>query len=709
VRSRPRPGPNAGKQRITTMTTPRGLLIVLAGLLLMPVTAAVAQEGDDAECMMCHDDRSLIVERDGRRVSMYVNYQAFAQSVHAGEGCLSCHADVDVDDLPHAEDLDPVDCSMCHDDEVEQFTASLHGQAVHSNRFLAPSCTTCHGKHDILSSKNPAARTYVTNIPSLCGDCHKDGTRVSELRAISQRHILEDYAESIHGDGLFRRGLIVTAVCTSCHFAHNILPHENPLSSINEANIASTCQQCHARIEEVHVKVIDGELWEKRPHEVPICVDCHQPHRVRRVDYTASFPDRRCMDCHSNPDLSVTEPDGTVRPLFVDPDDLLHSSHRNQSCISCHTGVTESRDPVCLDSGPVDCAMCHAEQVDQFAMSTHGQKVAAGDERAPYCTTCHGDHRVLAPDNPESPVFPRNLPDLCATCHENRVEPILTNARDGDNILTDYSGSIHGKGLLQSGLLVTATCVDCHTAHMELPISDTLSTVHPSNVATTCARCHDGIMEQFNRSVHSPFANDTDQKLPACNDCHRSHTIRRTDAGDFRQDMLNQCGDCHEEVTETYFDTFHGKVSQLGSEVTAKCSDCHGAHNILPPTDPASKLSRQNVVETCGTCHPNSNRQFVGYLTHATHHDRDKYPWLYYTFWFMTSLLVGVFAFFGIHTLLWLPRAVKERREARRRHRGETGGATAPEAGPASAADRATGSGADDASGPDESLSPSDT
>ena len=39
--------------------------------------------------------------------------------------------------------------------------------------------------------------------------------------------------------------------------------------------------------------------------------------------------------------------------------------------------------------------------------------------------------------------------------------------------------SIHGKGLLESGLIVTAICTDCHTAHKELPPSDPESTVNP--------------------------------------------------------------------------------------------------------------------------------------------------------------------------------------------------------------------------------------
>ncbi|MDZ7777141.1 MAG: hypothetical protein U5L09_16765 [Bacteroidales bacterium] len=127
-----------------------------------------------------------------------------------------------------------------------------------------------------------------------------------------------------------------------------------------------------------------------------------------------------------------------------------------------------------------------------------------------------------------------------------------------------------------------------------------------------------------------------------------------------------QCGKCHEVVTETYFNTFHGKVSKLGSEKTAKCFDCHGAHNILPPENPESTLSRQNIIGTCKECHPNSNRKFAGYLTHATHHNKEKYAVLYYTYLFMTTMLVSVFIFFGLHTLLWLSRGIIENRKKKK-------------------------------------------
>jgi cytochrome b subunit of formate dehydrogenase len=119
---------------------------------------------------------------------------------------------------------------------------------------------------------------------------------------------------------------------------------------------------------------------------------------------------------------------------------------------------------------------------------------------------------------------------------------------------------------------------------------------------------------------------------------------------------MSQCGRCHEDEADTFFDTFHGKVSRLGDAAAAKCYDCHGTHNILPPDDARSTLSRNNIVETCSGCHEGANLRFTGYLTHATHHDPEKYPWLFWTFWGMTTLLAVTFTFATLHTTAWLFR-----------------------------------------------------
>ena len=67
-------------------------------------------------------------------------------------------------------------------------------------------------------------------------------------------------------------------------------------------------------------------------------------------------------------------------------------------------------------------------------------------------------------------------------------------------------------------------------------------------------------------------------------------------------------------------------------------------------------------MSTCQKCHEGATRRFAGYLTHATHHDPKKYPWIFWTFWFMTGLLVGTFTLSLFHTLLWLPKSLEMRR-----------------------------------------------
>ncbi len=74
------------------------------------------------------------------------------------------------------------------------------------------------------------------------------------------------------------------------------------------------------------------------------------------------------------------------------------------------------------------------------------------------------------------------------------------------------------------------------------------------------------------------------------------HSIERVDRNDFRTGIIDQCGRCHMDVTETYFETFHGKVTQLGSVKTAYCYDCHGSHEILPTYDQNSTLNRPPFV-----------------------------------------------------------------------------------------------------------------
>jgi hypothetical protein len=118
------------------------------------------------------------------------------------------------------------------------------------------------------------------------------------------------------------------------------------------------------------------------------------------------------------------------------------------------------------------------------------------------------------------------------------------------------------------------------------------------------------------------------------------------------------CGSCHKDKLSTYRDTFHSQLGSLGGYVeTARCWDCHGAHEILPASDPRSPINQANLVATCGKCHAGANQRFVQYQPHANAHDRKLSPALFYVRLFMNLLLAGTLTFFVIHTILWLIRA----------------------------------------------------
>ncbi len=622
-----------------------------------------------ADCLACHDDKGLTTKRAGKTVSLYVDGKKFASSIHGSLSCTNCHADLEGKDLPHDTPLKKVNCGTCHSGEAELHAKSLHGKAAARGDALAPRCVNCHGNHDIVPVKDRRSPVAPLNVPFLCGKCHREGTPVQTQRPIEQHNILENYSESIHGEGLLKKGLVVAPNCASCHTPHSILPHTDPNSSIARKNIAATCTKCHAQIEQVHRKTIRGELWEKEAHVLPACVDCHQPHKVRKVFYTQGMADADCLRCHADPALKSK--DG--RPLTVHGQELAGSRHAKVACSQCHSEVNASRVRPCETiTKQVDCSSCHAEIAQQYQRSKHGQLLAANDPNAPTCKECHGTHGILGRQNPVSVTFATNVPTLCARCHREGQKAAVRYTGRQHEIIQHYTESIHGKGLLKSGLTVTATCTNCHTAHGVLPRSDPESTVNPTNVPATCGKCHHGIQEQFVQSIHSVNVTKTGQELPVCSDCHSAHSIRRADEDGFKLDIMNKCGRCHAEIAKTYFDTYHGKVSRLGYTKTAKCYDCHGAHDIQKVTDPRSHLSRVNVVATCRKCHADATRRFAGYLTHATHHDPKKYPFLFWAFWGMTALLVGTFVIGGVHTLLWLPRALEMRAELRAEEAHET-------------------------------------
>lgn len=369
-----------------------------------------------------------------------------------------------------------------------------------------------------------------------------------------------------------------------------------------------------------------------------------------------------CLACHG--DTTAKRDDG--RTIAVDAKRFETSKHGPMACVDCHQDLAAiSEFPHQAKLRPVDCASCHDGPAAKYAAGVHGRSREKGQTLAAACGDCHGTHDILGAADPASPTSHLNLPRTCSTCHGSLDVIKRANIEIGD-VATRYHDSIHGKALEKSGLVVAPSCVDCHGNHDIKRKTDAESKVSRANVPVTCGKCHEGILQKYEKGVHAAALKKGDSRAPVCSDCHTPHSIQRADTDAWRLSVTRECGTCHVESMRTFRDTFHGQVTALGFVRVATCADCHGAHDIFPRSDARSAVSPARLVGTCGRCHSGATASFVRYDPHADRHVKTHNATLYYAGKFMNVLLLAVFAFFGLHTVLWLQRSIRARREVRR-------------------------------------------
>lgn len=369
-----------------------------------------------------------------------------------------------------------------------------------------------------------------------------------------------------------------------------------------------------------------------------------------------------CLICHGDSDLTRSEPGGKEVSLFVDEELLSNSVHGGMlECVDCHADLTGEHPDDGVPAKPVDCSECHEEEAEQYASSIHGVSQKLGPSAAAQCWDCHGHHDIRSAQDPESPVFKLNLPATCGRCHADR-DVVSAYRIPGDLPPAHFKDSIHGRALLEMGLVVAPSCNDCHGVHDIKRRVDRESPIHPSQIPATCGRCHLKVQQTFEQSVHARIRIAGEDRAPVCTDCHTAHDIEQPTNGHFKQVSDQRCGSCHQDRLARYHETYHGKAMALGranrAPEVAACYDCHGHHDVLPVSDPNSRLSEGRILETCQRCHPEATAGFTQYQPHADPHDSENYPTLHMAFVGMTGLLLGVFAFFGAHTLLWLGRSL---------------------------------------------------
>ena len=312
----------------------------------------------------------------------------------------------------------------------------------------------------------------------------------------------------------------------------------------------------------------------------------------------------------------------------------------------------------------LQCAGCHGAGKtlpnlggEKFHKDAHGAldqsihaKILDNGKPAATCVDCHtrgGDMTTILPaSDPNSTVDRANIAQTCGRCHNQAAQ--------------SFHNSIHGS-LRDAGAQKPASCADCHGSHSIEPAADIRSQVNRSNTAeAVCIKCHSDKVSDYESSSHGMALKQGNPKAPMCTTCHTavSHQPAPLSLRDFNMQMVNNCSKCHEKQAPSYRDTFHGQATALNFKLAATCADCHTPHRNLPQSDPKSSVNPANLMQTCGRCHTQVSANFIQYDPHPEPNDREKSQLVYYVAGFMKWLLIGVFGFFGLHTLLWLQRSI---------------------------------------------------
>ena len=262
---------------------------------------------------------------------------------------------------------------------------------------------------------------------------------------------------------------------------------------------------------------------------------------------------------------------------------------------------------------------------------------------------------------------------LCLSCHldDKDVKERITPSA---GFIHAYDKSVHGYALNIKNNGDAANCINCHSAHEIIKGTDSKSTVSRLNIPNTCGTCHTEIKKEYIESIHGQLVMKGNGDVPSCTNCHGEHNILNVKNPDspvaFQNVSVQVCSPCHESIKlsdkygltanrfKTFSKSYHGLALSGGSAAVANCGSCHGIHNIKPSSDPTSMVNKNNIVHTCGKCHPGANETFTQGNIHITLEKADE-PILYWISTIYIALLISVLGGMFLHNLLDLIKKSK--------------------------------------------------
>jgi predicted CXXCH cytochrome family protein len=274
---------------------------------IMPAGAKTIKT-EERYCLNCHERTITMDFNNGETLSFVVDKAALESSAHNELACSDCHPQFSSKEHPKRifgsrrdyAVTSSESCRRCHFDKYTRTRASIHYMLISRGNLKAPSCTDCHGFHNISRGSKEKV-----SIAGKCRRCHKG--------------IYDLYAKSIHGKALFDEHNRDVPVCTDCHVAHEIV---NPLTLDYRRKIPEICRNCHTDkaimgkyglSTDIRTYVSDfhgnGMFFDRKQMKlllrpigpIAVCTDCHGTHTIQKTLDTAILKanlERRCQQCH---------------------------------------------------------------------------------------------------------------------------------------------------------------------------------------------------------------------------------------------------------------------------------------------------------------------------------------------------------------------------------------------------------------------------
>jgi len=271
------------------------------------------------------------------------------------------------------------------------------------------------------------------------------------------------------------------------HFSVPLKPGKNTVELLPSGKNLSITYKPLRSLASVNLKDKDIYLFHRNELIPEICVQCHDPKKIKLSETLTGEAQPLCFSCHKN---------------ILGKTPWQHGPAVNFQCLACHK-VSDPGAPlkISIPGGKVEsvCYRCHVNKKNWLQKSHIHGPVGTGD-----CTVCHNPHGDLE----RFQLWANGKDELCVACHTDKK-----NLVSGKKPVHYVHGILNGIG-----------CIACHDPHAT---NNPFQLYKPIN--DLCTGCHTtlkGVTRGHPVGGH-PTSGSKDPRRPertfTCTSCHNPH------------------------------------------------------------------------------------------------------------------------------------------------------------------------------------------